>query len=93
MFDDELIKDLQHIATLSVVDRHYQVLTSPDSLARAGFLAAEGFKRVELSKYSDNRLEAVSDLSAPNKRNRGIREGINKSICLVANTIPGAQVL
>ena len=93
MFDDKLIEDLQHIATLSVVDRHYQVLTSLDFLARVVFLAAKDVKHVESSKYSDNQLEAVSDLSASNKRNKGIREGISKSICVVMNIISGPSVL
>ena len=50
VFNDELIEDLQQIATLSIIDRHYQVLTSLDSPARFGFLATEGFKRVKSPK-------------------------------------------
>ena len=35
----------------------------------------------------------MSDLSAPNKRNKGIREGISKSICVVMNIISSPSVL
>ena len=48
---------------------------------------------MESFKYSNNRLESELDLSASNKRNKGIREGINKTIFLVMDIIPGISVL
>ena len=92
-FTNDFLNELRIIATLHITRCHYRFLTSPNSLARAGFLVVEKFRRLEKTKYPNNLSEAIEDLSAPNKRNRGIQEGINKAIYLVVDIIPGAQVL
>ena len=62
------------------------------SLARSGFLAAKEFKRLKSTNYSDHQDEAIRDLASPKKRNKGIWEGINKSIYPVLDVIPRPQV-
>lgn len=87
-FDSVLIKELQHISTLPIIERHCQVLMSLEFLAQRRFLKIKGFKLLEKTKYVPNREEATKDLALVNKRNKGVKVGIYKYIYLFCDVIP-----
>ena len=96
-YDKVLIQELGFLAQLPVLRRHWKVLLSWKALVKCRFLsslAPETPGIAELDPFEpDNLHEAVRDLGGDNKRNRTIRDSLQKSICHVEDVIPGAQVV
>ena len=96
-YDKILIQELGFLAQLPILHRHWKVLLSWKALAKCHFLLniAPGTPGIaELDPFeSCNLHEAIRDLGGDNKRNRTIRDSLQKSICHVEDVIPGAQVV